>query len=255
LTSFGTYGTVSLGPAIQSRQDNGSRESSGVIATAGVPGSGFLVRRSIGGNARRLLLFVVTVVAVSAHADLSLRLDEEAVVVSGATPGQQLVVYGIWHSEENYAGVITRRDDVLTADASGGVRWAIPEGVSPRSLWFAADLQTGAVAVTAPDEFPLRRVDVPATVVTRKDLIEALEIPFAYAEILFLRPGEGAWTLSANRGGSNDLKAKREAITVDPRVLRGLKSNGSGPDKVKHGDVIIVIEPYGLRFFSVRWDR
>ena len=208
-----------------------------------------------GRAARRSLLFVLTVVALTARADLSLRLEERAVVASGATPGQQLVVYGIWHGEENYAGVITRRDDVLTADASGGASWPVPEGISPRSVWFAADLQTGAVAMTAPDEFPLRRMDVPSTVVTRKDLIEALEIPFAYAEILFIRPGEGAWTLSANRGGSNDLKVKREVLTVDSRVLRGLKSNGSGPDKVKHGDVIIVIEPYGLRFFSVRWDR
>lgn len=199
-------------------------------------------------------LAAVLIVATTASAELTLQLQGDAVVATGATPGQQVFFYGISHDVESYAGTIVHHESLLGADSGGVAAWH-SGAVSPRSLWFAVDVQTGAVAVTTPDGFPLRRMDAPEEVVKRKELMEALEVPFFYAEVLFVRPGGGVWAETASRGGSKDLKTKSGALTLDPKVFRKLRGSDPGPDKVRRDDVIIVIEPYSLAFFSTQWKQ
>lgn len=195
-----------------------------------------------------LCLFVTTTVSGA----LGLHLDATGAVVTGATPGQAVVMYGFAHQEENYSGTIIRYEEILTSDASGAVAWPI-ERISSRSLWFAVDVQTGQIAVTAPDGFPVRRLETPAELMSREELAAMLELPFFYSEVLLVRPELGAWTLSASRGGSQDLKKKRNALTVEPRFFRKLKGTEPGPPKIEKGDVIVIIDPYALTFVTERW--
>jgi hypothetical protein len=195
-----------------------------------------------------LFLFVT----VTASADLGLRLDATGAAVTGATPGKSVVIYGFAHQEENYSGTIVRYEEILTSDGFGAAVWPM-ERISNRSLWFAVDVSTGQIAVTTPEGFPLRRLETPAELVSRKDLAARLELPFAYSEVLLVRPEAGAWIQSANRGGSHDLKVKRGVLTVEPRSFRKMKGAEPGPPKIEKGDVIVVIDPYALTFVTERW--
>jgi hypothetical protein len=200
-------------------------------------------------------LAVLLLIAATASADLAVRLENENVIVSGATPGRDVLLYGISHRALSYGGAIDHQEDLRAADGSGAASWPVSGGLSSRSLWLAVDVQTGSIAATTPDGFPLRRLEAPLEVVRQKDLIEALELPFFYSEVLFVRPGTGAWAQSASRGGSKDLRGKAHSLTVDPRAFRNVHGTQAGPVKVQRDDVVIVIDPYALSFFSFRWKQ
>jgi hypothetical protein len=206
---------------------------------------------------RRLAVTVIALclfAAATASGDLALRLDATGVVATGATSGKTVVMYGFAHQEENYTGTIVRYEEMLTADASGAVAWPIGP-ISNRSLWFAIDVHTGHIGVATPEGFPVRRLETPAELVSRNDLAAVLDLPFFYSEVLLVRPGLGAWTQSASRGGSKDLKEKRNALTVEPRSFRRLKGTEPGPPKIEKGDVIVIIDPYALTFVTERWEK
>lgn len=196
--------------------------------------------------------FLSLAIGTSAYGDLSLRLENASAVVTGATAGRQLAFFGLAYGVENFEGALTQYEEILVADAAGTATWSLQE-ISSRSLWFALDVETGAIAVATPEGFPLRQMEAPAEVVKPKDLSDALEVPFFYADVLLVRPGAGVWVQSASRGGSRDLKTKNNALTVALGTFRQLEGGAPAPAKVKRDDVVIVIDPYTLSYFSIRW--
>jgi hypothetical protein len=203
---------------------------------------------------RALSLFLSLLASTVAYGNLTLQIESVGAVVTGATSGHQIAFFGLAHETDGYEGTIARYEEVLTADAAGAATWPL-QNISSRSLWFAIDVQTGTVAAATPEGFPLRSIEPPADVIVPRDLADVLDVPFFYAEILFVRPGSGAWLQSASRGGSNDLESKANALTVAPGSFRKFKGTDSGPAKMQVNDGVIVIDPYALSFFSVRWEQ
>lgn len=190
-----------------------------------------------------------------ASAELVLRLDAERLTVNGATPNARVVFYGFSHEIEDYVGVIAKHSDIVLADAAGSASYALHRPISSRSLWFAVDLESGSTAFAVPDGFPLRRMDAPPAAVNRRDGFDDLEVPFDYADVLAVRPSKGAWSGDAKRGGPKDLKVRRDILAVDLRRLRQIRGSDPGPANVKRGDVVIVVDPYALAFFTLRWEK
>jgi hypothetical protein len=187
--------------------------------------------------------------------DLSVRFEANTILVTGATPGQQVVFLGITHETENYIGTIAGDEATVLADGSGKASWARSGGLSPRSLWFAIDVHSGTVAAVASREMSLRRRETAGSIVHRRDVFDALETPFFYAQFVLIRPGAGVWTHSASRGGSRDLKVRRGALTVDPRAFRTVSGAHAAPGSIRRGDVVISFDPYSLAFTAVRWEK
>lgn len=141
--------------------------------------------------------------------------------------------------------------EVLSDDDGDGAVVFTPRGGVPlRSAWIAVDLSTGAVAVTAPEDYDLDRAEMDRKTLKRDagGLVSALEWDALSVELLLVRPGDGAWLLRGHEGGPKDRDGARNArLTIEPgdaEPLRGI--DAAAPKKLKAGDVLIALDPVRL---------
>lgn len=187
---------------------------------------------------------------------LAVGFEAEAVVVSGAAPGGQVVVFGVAREVADYAETLVRREAVVTADATGAARYEIGRAVAPQSVWVAVDLATGGTAAAAPAGFELVERDFRGRGVLRGLLSDAdgLEDARPFLEVLLVRPGAvgGAWGASVGDGGAADEDGAGDGkLRVSLARLRPVGSSGAAPERFAPGDTVAAIEPRSLQLTLV----
>jgi len=195
-----------------------------------------------------LLLFL----PVAALAQPALSFEDQAVVVAGATPGGDVVLWTVYR--ERIAGVSTRLgriDERVTADGAGAARLDLGRAVPELSVWAAVDLTTGRAVVATPGSFALTEIDPAGRRIDKA--LGRLEVDRHGLEVLFVRPGVGSWRLGVYDGGPQDedgaydgtLRASLAALLPDSK-------SGNAPPKFQQGDVLVAVDPTDLHLFLVQ---
>jgi hypothetical protein len=196
-----------------------------------------------------LPLALLVVLPASALAQPTMSFEDQAVVVAGATPGGDVVLWTVYR--ERIAGVSTRlgrAHERVTADGTGAARLDLGRSVPELSVWAAVDLTTGQATVGTPGSFALTEIDAKGRRIDRA--LGRLEVDRHGLEILFVRPGVGSWRLGVYDGGPGDedgaydgtLRASLAALLPDAK-------SGNAPPKFQKGDVLVAVDPTDLNLF------
>jgi hypothetical protein len=184
-----------------------------------------------------------------AEGTIALTFETAAVVAVGATPRATVVFFGVAVEQGEDFVKLVRRDEVVTADASGVARYQLPEDVPRAAVWFAIDTVRMVYAVGTSQGFPLRVASPPLLLITPRDGATgpALQLSSTYAEVLVVRRGGNVWKESASKGGRKDIGSLPRAMLVNPAAFRP-HGNGAALDRLTPGDVVISVDPYSLAF-------
>jgi hypothetical protein len=113
--------------------------------------------------------------------------EEDAVVAGGLTRGGRVLWFGIGRTFDRYALTMVPFMEQGRADqTSGEARLEIAGGVPEQSIFFVADLETGAYAVAAPAGYEAIEVAFPADGVSLDRA--RITLPRYTAEVALVRP-------------------------------------------------------------------
>lgn len=172
-----------------------------------------------------------------------------SVTVDGMAAQGQVVWYSVARevAEDDVATLVRRSGVRVDDDGDGKVLWELEWEVPLRSIWVAVELATGRVAVATPEGYPLRRVGWRGRGLgrdnARADRVEDLR---TYADVLLVRPGEGAWRLTAGDGSDQDddgVADGKLAVALDRmRPVEGI-AEAAPPSRFGSKDVVVLIDP------------
>ena len=177
--------------------------------------------------------------------------QQRSVTVDGITAQGQVVWYSVARevAEDDVATLVRRSGVRSDEDGDGKVSWDLEGDVPLRSLWVAVDLATSRLAVAAPEGYPLRRVEWRGRGLGRDDARAAdrVEDLRTYADVLLVRPGEGAWRLTAGDGSPQDDEGAADgklAVALDRmRPVEGIAGEAAPPARFGVKDVVVLIDP------------
>lgn len=204
---------------------------------------------------RVAFLLATTLVAVAAFgADgtpLQLTLDNTTVRVANVTLGGAVVLFtASLTTRESLLLQRTGAQTFLDSDRDGVVVYQRASRIPLRSVWIAIDIDSGRYSVATPPDFQLPPTTFPAHLLKHEadGIIGLFENEQLTAEMLVVRPKEGAWRLRATEGGSGDAdrthNGKLSLAAGDATPVRGTSS--PAPKRLKSGDVIAMIDPRRL---------
>jgi hypothetical protein len=173
--------------------------------------------------------------------------ETEAVAASGLTPGETVVWFGVERRvDPDFSAEVVRHAEVGTAGADGTARLALGRAVAVRSVWVAVDLETGGLAVAAPDGYRIARPESPATRLGVQDGDQADhfldERPYLMG--LVVRPGEGAWVFAGGDGGERDEDGQSDGrLSFALDGFEPLPGSPAPPAKARAEDLWLVVDP------------
>ena len=162
---------------------------------------------------------------------------------TGITPGADAVWFGMTIDTFNLTRRLTRHAAIVRdADRDGTVVYELPE-ISRFSLLFVADATTGECAVFRAEGVDDLSQDLHGN--NWRAGLESFDVSADVLEFLLVRPGEGAWAMSAMEGwrndgdGTRDGKFRLKIANMDPiGTVRG-EPQGN----VRRGDLLVVFDP------------
>lgn len=193
---------------------------------------------------------------VSAHTAneaLVIELDATSASVRGATPRGEVLFFGVANEAGGYYTGLIRYDGVVSADERGAARYTPPVGMHPRAVWFAIDLTSATYSVAAPKGFPLRPLRTAPELVrkgTAASDVDSIVSGFFVSEFVLARRGGFVWRSSTVRSSSEqeDSSPRLTRLRTDKLTNKSGRNPGGGPDKLRPGDLIIVVDPHTLAY-------
>jgi hypothetical protein len=189
--------------------------------------------------------------ATTAWPEVHVTLDDSMVTAEGLTPGGTAIVFAVTRTRLGPMRQIHQIGFATEVDATGAIDVEMPEGIPQVSIWTVADLDAGEVGVGLPEgmqDTPLLDEDGrPMTVgqVASGRIVAGL----AEADILVVRPGEGAWRLHVGDGGESDGDASPNgALQVLLQHMTPLTDTSGPLRSVRPGDSIVVIAPREMAY-------
>lgn len=208
---------------------------------------------------RRLAVIFTLLVLTAAFAAAapSITFDGKQVVVKGVTPGGDVACVGVWRELGDTMPRLVRWDRVVRDDGDGAVTFDVGRDVPPFSVWAVADVTTGDTdIVPGPGTDPRPAAFASDLVGSKRDGTFAFADRRAYLELLVVRPGTGAWAISAGDGGAGDDDKTPDGVIV-PALAQShpVTSISTRPAALSAGDVILAIDPESFEYYSVRLGR
>lgn len=202
-----------------------------------------------------LILLLPGMVWAAQEETVSLSFEPSAVVAHGATPAGDVVFFSIAREPQGYFQRVARRQEILVADSVGDARFELEEATPLKSVWVAADLETGEFAIGAPPGFPLQEIEFPGRgfEVGAPGQVQRLRQRFSWVDMLVVRPQTGAWSLRAWDTSPNDRDGADDDLTTTS--VEDLVPLGASPEPPQHyqaDDIVVVINPRDLRFYATR---
>lgn len=168
--------------------------------------------------------------------------------VTALSSGGSVAVSGL--TAHNERGMLSKQSiaRVLTDDdRDGRIVYAPAAGIPFQSVFVVVDLVGGTTTVVAPEGYSVDHHEI-GRAALKKDqdgLVSALELDQLHAEILIVRPGEGAWVIAAHDGGGGSADGIADGrLSIQFEQARSLVDpDQKAPKKLKKGDVLAVIDP------------
>lgn len=191
-----------------------------------------------------IVCLIVFALALPASA-LTLNFEPKAVVAKEVTPGGSAVVFAVAIDTSGYVRerlriAVVLRDD----DGDGIVRHELEKAVPRIGVWGVADVTTGVVKLAARGGYGrLRDLQVEGAFRGDGTPYSRFEHELTSADILVVRPGEGAWTASATEGGDGDDDYPTNGkLLVPVNKLVPLTQGIGAPEHLQAGDVVVLID-------------
>lgn len=187
-----------------------------------------------------------------------LQFTTDAVLVSGATAGGEVVISGVVREPREFIGRIAGRETVLRdEDGDGVVSWELGAAVPVRSMWAAVDLATGEHALGTPGDYPLRLLDAATTETGGPGgLLSRVQVSRDFVHLLVVRPQVGAWLAQLFDGEDHDLDgAATLSVAAAVEDLQPLASSPAAPEELQADDVIVVFDPDAMAMSATRVPR
>jgi hypothetical protein len=197
----------------------------------------------------------VAPVASAAAPGLKLTVQSHKLVASNATKGSQVVFFGDQIDARAYSADYFHGANVVDVGDDGSCTFDIGRGVGPASVWIAIDLATGDTDVITGDGLHAREY-IPTADALKHDFngnTSKLQLPFLIADVLLVRPKDGAWLTTVADGGSTDDDRNQDGkTTVQFETLLETSKNHKAPRAIVKGDVLIAVHPRTLQYMIVK---
>lgn len=203
-----------------------------------------------------LLSFVAA--AHAADDPLQIAIEPSVIAVTNATPSGTVVVYTV--SLDGRRGVLLQRRiaRAVTADATGHARYVPDVPLPLRTICVAVDVESGRMTFGGPPDYEVDVRPFPTGKLKRESdgesgLVDAL-IP--RAGLLIVRPGIGAWHLSASEGAGGDADEQQDGkLSIDFSAARPVYGDTPAPARLKKRDVVVLVDSARLELFTTEIDQ
>jgi hypothetical protein len=193
-------------------------------------------------------LALVTVHAGDAAGPFRLTIGPDALVVSEATARGKVVFLGITReiAPDDVVEINRRLEVVADEDGDGQVK--LDQPMVQRSMWVAVDLATGDLDSASPEGFRLNKVNWRGRGVTnRPDGRDSVEDARAFAEVLVVRPGTGAWILRLGDGSPEDADGAPDGrLEAALDRMTPLADSPAPPQRFQRDDVVVLMDPHKM---------
>jgi hypothetical protein len=199
-----------------------------------------------------------TFAALSIHAadappPLQAIVTASSVQVRNVSSGGEIVLFTA--QLEATGGLLRQRTGatrVSDTDRDGIVTFKSPRTIPQRSIWVAIDLETGRSVIAGPSGYPINVLPVPTTLLKKdaEGVIGVIDDERRSAEMLVVRPKDGAWRVIAFEGSDNDGDQEENGkLSLASSNAVAVGNSGKPPNRLKKGDVIAVIDPGRMEVF------
>lgn len=201
-----------------------------------------------------LAAFVFIVILTVPSAAMTLSVDAEGVTVSALPAGAQVILFGAGREPGRHQSTVRHWTEVLRDDDRDGVV-RFSSAVTHKSIWIAVDLESGEFVANTGPGYPRREVTHGFSV-KRNNVgqLSKLENARGIAELLIVRPRQGAWRLSAEKNSRVDEgRDSPSAMRLDASSFQPV--NGVASTDLKHlkrGDVLAMIDPRVMEFYVIQ---
>jgi hypothetical protein len=182
--------------------------------------------------------------------------DKSSVAVAGISPKGKAVLFSVARevADDDVATVVRRSQVLPDDDGDGGVKLDLGHDVPFRSVWVAVDLATGQVAAAAPEGYPLRLVNWRGVGIVRGNShADRVEDARAFAEVLLVRPGAGAWQLTVGDGSAGDDDGAADGkIAAALDRMTPVAGTDPPPARFDPKDVVVLIDPNRMELTVVQ---
>lgn len=202
-----------------------------------------------------LLLLAALLTSLPAHAEvatdpeLAASFTDDHLTVTGTTPGGEVAVLTVWRERFPGWSRTTRFSELLSDDdGDGTVELALERELPEGSLWIVTDVANGAYVVATPRPWPFPELE--AAERRLNPSLNTLEVDRETLELLLVRPGEGAWSLTVWDGGTGDddlVPDGRLTATLPSFEPLGLTEPLQQP---RPGDLLFGIEARRMEWFA-----
>ncbi len=203
-----------------------------------------------------LVVLILVFVPVSVLGQLSVSTSQ--LVARGVTPRANVLFFGVSMQPLGYESRIIRSLAIVADNDGDGVVSYSPQRLDIRSVWFAVDIQSGKLFSVAPAGSPAKIIDLnrvvagaPAAGGTRFTRRFS-----SFLEVVLVRPSQDVWALTAGDGGpGDDDRTPDNSVSVAFARFIAVPRNGKPatppPQALAGGDVLIAIEPWTLKAYTL----
>ena len=196
-----------------------------------------------------LCLITQTVLAADAVQPLTITFTTDHAAIGPVSRSAPTYVFSLTRIRNGYYTSVEPADQRLVdATGIGLVALSYEHRRSWRSLWFAADLTTGAFGVGAPPDYPWAKRIAIGTDHFRKDAggeIAQLTMNGELVEFIVARPQVGVWSALVTSMGSLDDGKQHGKITVSIQSLTPrVGTTDPPPKKLKKGDIVFIANSF-----------
>ncbi len=218
----------------------------------------------------RLAPYLMTLMILAARttyadqASVTASIDGKTITAHSITPGGAALFFGAGLGSTGYDSIVMRWSEVvLNASHDGTATFTAPKPIPFRSIIAVVDMQTGRYAIVAP---PGNKVPAPESRGFTRDERGTLQLfggPAPVLDAVFVRPGAGAWRISASDSGPLDADGRRDGFTtvrLSDFTPIGHPGGNGNERRVSEftpgaGGVLIAIDYYNMAVYAARLDE
>jgi hypothetical protein len=192
--------------------------------------------------------------APAAASTLKITTSDDRLLIEGLRPGASVALLSAAHERAYYMSRIVSSREVLTDDdRDGRIEYKPASGIAFQSIWIITDLASGETKVITPAGY--KAIEMFQQGAGRGNAVNItgniFDIGRERADILVVRPNEGAWALPVREGGLKDAPVAARGRSAVPlvKLLPLRPAFGSPPPALKDGDVVAIVDAVRMEYW------